>query len=654
MERGQTVKAKKYEINLPFDENIDFYRIIFENSNEAFAVLKDDKFIIFNKAFKKLFNLDEGHSFYNKSIFDLLNSSNQNNFNEILSSLKNNHITEINNLKCKRNDGYELELKLNLLPIQIDTIKYLIISFHNLTEKKKLLEQVNKLSRIVNQSSSIIIITDLEGKIEYTNPKFTEVTGYFFEEVHNRKLDSLIFGLITDEECNNLWKQLLSGKDWRGELKNRKKNGEYYWESATISPIKNDEGIITHFLAIKEDITEKKEMEFELKRALDSSEEANRLKSTLLSNMSHELRTPLTGIIGFASLLRDELTNIEHIDIVDKILKSGKRLLITLNSILNLSEIESGTFPINITEFSIPSYTKYFLTNYDKTAAEKSLSFSIEVLDEDICAVGDENLYKQILLHIVDNAIKFTQKGSVKVVVTSSYDSSNQLKAIVKIIDTGIGIAKQDQSKIFREFRQLSEGIRRNFEGSGLGLAVAKKMAKLMNGDITVESELGKGSTFSIILPGIKSTSENKNRKSSKIKIPTQNKTREIKGNNKLYVLSIEDNLLNAELVSLFLKDICEVDSAFNYEQAIEKIKNKKYEAILVDINLGNGPSGIDFAKEIKKYNEYKNTPLIAITGYALLRDEKKLLNEGFDYYLAKPYDKEDLIDIILSIISKK
>jgi len=651
MEREQTVKAKKYESNFQANNSLELFRFIFENCAQAFAVLQDEIILMYNPAFNKLFGIDKNDSINGKSILEFINQSNQNNVKKILSNAINlgSHL-EFNNIKGKRKDGSEFDLKIDITVYTLNNEKYLIISFQDVTDKKKILEQVNKLTRIVDQSSSIIIITDLEGKIEYTNPKFTEVTGYFFEEVRGKKINFLRSGYTPDHEYEELWKRILSGKEWRGEFKNRKKNGEFYWESATISPIKNDEGEITHFLAIKEDITEKKEMEFELKRALDSAEEASRLKSTLLSNMSHELRTPLTGIIGFASLLRDELTNAEHVDIVDKILRSGKRLLVTLNSILNLSEIESGTFPINITEFNLASYTKYFLTNYDKTAAEKSLSFSIEIQDEEICAIGDENLYKQILLHIVDNAFKFTSVGSVRIVVTSSQDSKN-CYAIVKVIDTGIGIAKEDQSKIFREFRQLSEGIRRNFEGSGLGLAVAKKMANLMNGDITVESELGKGSTFSIILPGIKIQESDEINKNKALKPISERKTKDIKLHRKPRILSIEDNLLNSELVSLFLRDICEVDSAYNYSQAMEKIKNNKYEAILVDINLGSGPSGIDFAKEIRKYPAYKNLPLIAITGYALLRDEKKLLNDGFDYYLAKPYDKEDLINILIQAV---
>lgn len=635
------------------------FRSVFENSNDAIVILKRESIYLCNPAFNQLFGYKKNDDLRNRSILQFISPTHQENFRlKLLYTTHNGLHSEGYETKGFRKDLSEFSIDVN---IKIETLfeePLSILTIKDITEKIYVHDQINKLSRVVDQSSSMIIITDPEGRIEYTNPKFTEVTGYYFEEVYGKTTNFLKSGHTTDEEYKEIWKRLISGKEWRGEFKNKKKSGEYYWESATITPIKNENGDISHLLAIKENITSKKEMELELKRALDSAEEASKLKSTLLSNMSHELRTPLTGIIGFASLLREEVDEQDHVEIVDKILKSGKRLLVTLNSVLNLSEIESGSFPINITEFNIATYTKYFLTNYDRTAAEKNLTFDIEVLDEEINALCDENLFKQILMHIVDNALKFTPKGGIKIVVTSSIDRYNNLHAVVKVIDTGIGITKDDQYKIFKEFRQLSEGIRRNFEGSGLGLSVAKKMVKLMKGDISVESELGKGSTFSIVLPGSRKNVDKSNftlthKPINITSVPPRKRDYNLAEEELPYILSIEDNLLNSELVTLFLKKVCKVDCAADYYQAMEKIKRNKYSAILVDINLGSGPSGIDIAKEIRSNIEFKNTPLIAITGYALLKDEKKLLDEGFNYYIAKPYEKEDLINIIEKAVKK-
>lgn len=647
--------TNNFDGTAPFNQ---IYPVVFEHITEAVAVLKENNIVVCNPAFNILYGFKTNQELLNTSFLNLIPFNHQASFDERLrlALLERECPTTLQTIGIKK-DSTLFAAELKISPYQVPEENFAIVTVKDITEKKQIQDQINKLSRVVDQSSSMIVITDPEGRIEYTNPKFTEVTGYFFEEVYGQKINFLKSGHTSLDEYKELWQRISEGKDWRGEFKNKKKNGDYYWASAVITPIKNENGETTHILAIKDDVTSRKEMELELKRALDSAEEASKLKSNLLSNMSHELRTPLTGIIGFSSLIRDELTDNDHIEIVDKILKSSKRLLITLNSILNLSEIESGTFPISITEFNLASYTKYFLTNYDKIATEKNLEFDIETLDPDINALADENLYKQVLIHIVDNALKFTNSGGVKVQITSSEDNQHNIKAVVKVIDTGIGIASEDQNKIFREFRQVSEGIRRNFEGSGLGLSVAKKMVTLMKGDIIVKSEPIKGSIFSIVLLGNKKIKGMSNftvthkPQASSVQLSTEQPPVKEKRKDSPLILNIEDNQLNSELVTLFLRQICNVDQAHNYDQAIGKIHQNKYSAVLIDINLGNGPSGIDIAKEIRNMPGYKQTPLIAITGYALLRDEKKLLNEGFDFYIAKPYDREDLIKLIQKAI---
>lgn len=646
--------TKNFENTISYEQ---IYPAVFEHISEAVAVLKNNNIVVCNPAFNVLYGFKTNQELLNTSFLNLIPFNHQSSFDERLrlSHIERDAPTVLQTIGVKK-DSTLFAAEVKISPQQSTEDSLAIVTVKDITEKKQIQDQINKLSRVVDQSSSMILITDPDGRIEYTNPKFTEVTGYFFEEVYGQKINFLKSGHTSLDEYKELWQRISEGKDWRGEFKNKKKNGEYYWASAVITPIKNENGEITHILAIKDDVTSRKEMELELKRALDSAEEASKLKSNLLSNMSHELRTPLTGIIGFSSLMRDELTDSDHIEIVDKILKSSKRLLITLNSILNLSEIESGTFPISITEFNLASYTRYFLTNYDKLATEKNLTFDIEVLDQDINALADENLYKQVLIHIVDNALKFTNSGGVKVQITSYEDNQHNIKAVVKVIDTGIGIAEEDQNKIFREFRQVSEGIRRNFEGSGLGLSVAKKMVTLMKGDIVVKSEPSKGSTFSIVLLGNKKIKGMSNftvahKPQSSTQFSTEQQPVKEKRKDAPLILNIEDNQLNSELVTLFLRQICNVDQAHNYDEAMEKIHQKKYSTVLIDINLGNGPSGIDIAKEIRNLPGYKQTPLIAITGYALLRDEKKLLNEGFDFYIAKPYDREDLIKLIQKAI---
>ncbi|MFA7290187.1 MAG: PAS domain S-box protein [Melioribacteraceae bacterium] len=628
------------------------YSTAFENLSEPIIVTYKSNILICNTAFRILFGCKSSEQIVDHSFLDFIAPTHTDKLFEIIfrdPKIEENFIDfETKGVK-KCGTQFDIELKVKYAEHESET--YEIISIKDLSEKKLVKDQINKLSRIVDQSSSMIMITDPHGMIEYTNPKFSEVTGFDFEEVYGQKTNFLKSGYHTDEDYKEMWARISEGKDWHGEFKNKKKNGEYYWEHCVITPIKNDNGDIQHILAIKDDITNNKEMEFELKRALDTAEEASKLKSNLLSNMSHELRTPLTGIIGFSSLLRDELIEEDHIEIVDKILKSGKRLLVTLNSVLNLSEIESGTFPITLSECNLASFTRYLLVNYDKMAAEKNLSFSFEVVDEEVNVMIDETLFKQILMHITDNALKFTNEGSITIHITSERNELNEQYGVVKIIDTGIGIDSSDQQKIFREFRQISEGIRRNFEGNGLGLAVAKKMALLMKGDINVKSQLNQGSEFSIILPGV-STIPNLTTKSFRFNREISKITAPKKERPLPTVLSVEDNPLNNELVNLFLRKVCKVDTALNYDEALEKVKSNIYDTVLIDINLGAGPTGIDLANEIKKIEAYRKIPLIALTGYALLNDDKKIMGEGFDHYLSKPYEREDLVNLVLKVIN--
>lgn len=628
------------------------YSTAFENLSEPIIVTYKGNILICNTAFRILFGYKSSEEIVNHSLLEFIAPTHREKLFDVIfrdPKIEENFIDfETKGVK-KCETQFDIELKVKYAEHESEI--YEIISIKDLSEKILVKDQINKLSRIVDQSSSMIMITDPKGMIEYTNPKFSEVTGFDFEEVYGQKTNFLKSGYHTDEDYKEMWERISEGKDWHGEFKNKKKNGDYYWEHCVITPIKNDNGDIQHILAIKDDITNNKEMEFELKRALDSAEEASKLKSNLLSNMSHELRTPLTGIIGFSSLLRDELIEEDHIEIVDKILKSGKRLLVTLNSVLNLSEIESGTFPITLSECNLASFTRYLLVNYDKTAAEKNLNFSFDVVDEEINVMIDETLFKQILMHITDNALKFTNDGSITIQISSERNELNEVYGVVKIVDTGIGIDSSDQQKIFREFRQISEGIRRNFEGNGLGLAVAKKMALLMKGDIKVKSQINIGSEFSIILPGV-STQPNLTTKAFRFNREISKKTAPPKVRPLPRILSVEDNPLNNELVNLFLRKVCNVDTALNYEEALEKVKVNKYETVLIDINLGAGPTGIDLANEIKKFEEYRKVPLIALTGYALLHDDKKLMGEGFDHYLSKPYEREDLINLVLKVIN--
>jgi PAS domain S-box-containing protein len=252
--------------------------------------------------------------------------------------------------------GREYWLDINIQPVfgsENEVVKFIAIE-SDITAQKLAEEELRKLSRAIEQSTATVLMTDRNGRIEYVNPHFTRLTGYTPEEARGKNPRILKSGAQPPEFYRELWSTLKGGKDWRGEFCNKKKNGEIYWESATISPIKNQAGEITHFVAVKEDITERKRVAEELQRAKEAAEAATQAKSVFLANMSHEIRTPMNAILGFSQLmLRDPALTPgqqQHLDIINR---SGEHLLALINDVLEMSKIEAGRVVLNPTDFDL-------------------------------------------------------------------------------------------------------------------------------------------------------------------------------------------------------------------------------------------------------------------------------------------------------------
>lgn len=367
-------------------------------------------------------------------------------------------------------------------------------------ERIKTEEEKVKLYLAVQQSPSSIMITDLNAVIEYVNPKFTSITGYEFDEVIGQRPSIIKSDELGTAEYEDLWRTIKSGREWRKEFRNRKKNGELYWVSATILPIRNLHGEITNYLGVEEDITDKKNFETQIIAAKTKAEESDRLKSSLLANMSHEFRTPLIGILGFSQFLHAELQEQEYLDMLNDINISGKRLLNTLDGVLQLAQMEStSTYKQNIRVNIADDLMKAFLP-FNSMAKAKGLKFSVKVINKQLCVILDSDLFTKAVNSLIDNAIKYTEEGSIEVVADRRTEN-DETWVVVEVKDSGIGISPENQEIIFEAFRQASEGYARSYEGCGLGLTLAKKMIELMDGKLTVESQVSKGSTFTIWLP---------------------------------------------------------------------------------------------------------------------------------------------------------
>lgn len=371
-------------------------------------------------------------------------------------------------------------------------------SLRDITERKLAVDQLRKLSRALEQSPSVVIITDTNGVIEYVNPKFTEITGYTFEEVKGKNPRLLKSGEKSHEEYKELWKTLTSGKEWRGEFHNRKKNGELYWESASISPIKNLKGDITNYVAVKEDITEKKKVLDELVKAKHEAEKADRLKSEFLAQISHEIRSPLYVLLSFSDVLREKFgdrIDPETAESFNAIESSGKRIIRTIDMVLNMSEIQTGSYEYRPQKIDLLKNVLYDLEKEYKSIAErKKLNMKINSLTDNTQIVADQYSITQIFANLIDNAIKYTQKGNIGVSVHRDEDG----KLIVDVSDTGIGISENYMSNLFLPFSQEETGYSRSYEGNGLGLALVKKYCEINKAEIFVKSSKGKGTTFSV------------------------------------------------------------------------------------------------------------------------------------------------------------
>jgi PAS domain S-box-containing protein len=392
-----------------------------------------------------------------------------------------------------------------IIPVEINSGKYVLGGreviqgiFRDLRERKKIEGEIRKLSRAVEQSPSAIIITDTNGTIEYVNPYFCSVTGYSAEEVIGRNPSILKSGETSVEEYKRLWDTISSGKEWHGEFHNKKKNGELYWEQASISPIRDEEGYITHYIAIKEDITDKKWMQQELLIAKEKAEESARMKSEFLSQMSHEIRTPLNVILSYNSFLQDELSGTINEDIrlsFNSIDSAGKRLMRTIDMILNLSAIQKGILDINLNPVDVGEILKSLAKEFEFQAREKNLYLKLNLPDSKICVQGDEYVITEIFQNLLNNAIKFTVSGGVEVSLSVLTDK----KVKVDVKDTGIGISENYIPGLFMPFTQEETGYTRKFEGNGLGLALVKNYIDLLKSEIKIKSEKGKGTVFSVI-----------------------------------------------------------------------------------------------------------------------------------------------------------
>lgn len=516
-----------------------------------------------------------------------------------------------------------------------------------LKEEKKIAveaeEKIRRLLTAIEQSSAQIIVLTDTGLIEYVNKKFTEITGFTFQDVIGKPASILIPEDDNKLNIDEISEKLKKGEVFRQDILSRKKDGSSIWELVSITPIKSHDNRISSYVIVKEDITQQKNLENELIKAVKKAEQSDSLKDVFLQNLSHEIRTPLNAIVGFSYLICNDVkcnASEKSKEFATIIQKSSNQLLSIVNDVLTVASIETGQEKISFSPVNINSVIDHLVDIFTPVADQKKLNFIISKYNDDgIVTLTDETKLTQILTNLLNNAFKFTEKGYIEL---KYYVSGKSLEFLVK--DTGIGISKESQKIIFERFRQASESVQTNYGGTGLGLSISKAFSQMIDGNIRVESCLGNGSEFYLTIP----------LESDEKELYTEKNSSNTTIKKKVFTILIaEDEADNFELIKAFLDhENINLLHAINGYEALKMCKeNPRIDMILMDIKMPV-MNGIVSFNEIKKIR--KNIKIVAQTAYALETEKKEILETGFDNYISKPIKKAELIKIIEQCRSSK
>lgn len=538
---------------------------------------------------------------------------------------------------------YVLKQRLTRL---VPAIRRALHEAENRRERKRAEEELHKLSRAVEQSANTIIITDTNGYIEYANPRFTETSGYSLAEVLQQNTRILKSGHTSPEEYQQLWETIRSGKEWRGEFQNKRKDGELYWESASISPIKNADGLITHFLAVKEDITARKQAEAAQIKLEEQLRQSQKMESIgrLASGVAHDFNNLLTVILGYADLLQIKMSAKHPLGAdLEQIKQAGERAATLTRQLLAFSR-QQVLAPTILDLNSLVANLQKMLGRL----IGENITLSTVLQPELWSITADPGQIEQVIMNLVVNARDaIPNNGKITIETSNLYLDNSYAQTHIEtpigpcvmlaVTDTGYGMDKVTQAHIFEPFFTTKE----QGKGTGLGLSTVYGIIKQSGGDITVYSEPGQGTTFKIYLPATEASA-----------IPlSPPETQVVSHHNTETILLVEDDELLRNLVRQTLQaEGYTILEACSGEEALSLFKQHQggIDLLLTDVVMPL-MSGRELAEQLKAF--YPKLHVLFISGYTHDTVVRHGLLPAEIEFLPKPFVLNNLITKVRKVL---
>ena len=540
--------------------------------------------------------------------------------------------------QCLRTVAQQVMTQLELRKLNIDLKSELEQLLEDkIRETKQKLQnkekEANYLKESIDQANATLTL-DFEGNVQFPNENFCRLLSYDKSELIGKNLSQFMPEDFINEDYHNLWEALRRGNFQNNVTKFLTKDNEVKYLLANYNPVKDTQNRLDTILVILQDVTNEVKYRQELEEAKKTAEKALVVKDQFLSNMSHEIRTPLNAIIGFTDILKNENLNEEQLDHVHTIATAGDNLLNLINDILDLSKIESGKLKFEKIDFELNAFFNSVVKIMYPKAKEKGIELLTEFdIEGDFWVKGDPYRFNQILFNLINNAIKFTEKGNVTLSVQLDKVKKKKVELLIKVKDTGIGIAEERQKAIYDRFTQADSGITRKYGGTGLGLSIVRLLIQNFKGKIKLDSTEGKGTTFSLNIPLEIGQKENKG---------VVEEGAAPYGNKKLYVLMVEDNLLNQKLGRYLVEGMgYELEISNNGKEAIKLLEEKSFDLILMDLQMPvmDGYRATEIIREELKID----TPIIAMTAHSIGSERDKCLAAGMNDFITKPFKIEEL-----------